>query len=90
MPRRRRSWPATLSRLLFDVVTLAGVAVTSRSRLAAETCANSWHSTKSATSNRDGRRAAQMNIAWRVMRPDRPRMLSRMNLRITPLTNNAG
>jgi hypothetical protein len=36
MPRRRRSWPSTLRRLLLDVVTLAGVAVTSRSRLAAE------------------------------------------------------
>jgi hypothetical protein len=24
-----------------------------------------------------------MNIAWRVMRPDRPQMLSRMNLPIT-------
>ncbi len=36
MPRRRRSWPSTIRRLLFDVVTLAGVAVTSRSQLAAE------------------------------------------------------
>src|SRR5713101_7874264 len=37
MPRRRRSWPSTLvRRLLFDVVTLAGIAVTSRSQLAAE------------------------------------------------------
>ena len=36
MPRRRRSWPSTLRRLLFDVVTLAGFAVTSRSQLAAE------------------------------------------------------
>jgi hypothetical protein len=26
-----------------------------------------------------------MNIAWRVMRRDRPQMLSRMNLRITAL-----
>ena len=57
MPRRRRSWPATLRRLLFDVVTLAGVAVTSRSRLAAENlfCVSNWHSTKSAASSRDGR-----------------------------------
>src|SRR3984893_18791719 len=36
MPLRRRSWPATLRRLLFDVVTLVRVAVTSRSHLAAE------------------------------------------------------
>jgi hypothetical protein len=36
MPLRRRSWPSTLRRLLFDVVTLAGVAVTSRSQLVAE------------------------------------------------------
>ena len=26
-----------------------------------------------------------MNIAWRVMRRDRPQMLSRMNLRITAI-----
>ena len=36
MPRRRRSWPSTIGRLLVDVVTLAGFAVTSRSQLAAE------------------------------------------------------
>src|SRR5580693_8192979 len=37
MPRRRRrSWPSTIRRLLFDVVTLVGFAVTSRSQLAAE------------------------------------------------------
>ena len=36
MPRRRRSWPSTISRLLVDVVTLVGFAVTSRSQLAAE------------------------------------------------------
>ena len=36
MPRRRRSWPSTIRRLLVDVVTLAGLAVTSRSQLAAE------------------------------------------------------
>jgi hypothetical protein len=36
MPRRRRSFPSTISRLLVDVVTLAGFAVTSRSQLAAE------------------------------------------------------
>ncbi len=36
MPRRRRSWPSTIRRLLFDVVTLAGLAVTSRTQLAAE------------------------------------------------------
>ena len=35
MPRRR-SWLSTFRRLLLDVVTLAGVAVTSRSQLAAE------------------------------------------------------
>src|SRR5688572_26106556 len=35
MPRRR-SWPSTIRRLLFDVVTLAGLAVTSRAQLAAE------------------------------------------------------
>jgi hypothetical protein len=35
MPRRR-SWPSTIRRLLVDVVTLAGFAVTSRSQLAAE------------------------------------------------------
>jgi hypothetical protein len=33
---RRRSWPSTIRRLLVDVVTLAGFAVTSRSQLAAE------------------------------------------------------
>ena len=33
-----------------------------------------------------------MNIAWRVMRRDRPQMLSRMNLRITGnwLTHDPG
>ena len=36
MPRRRRSWPSTIRRLLFDVVTLARLAVTSRAQLAAE------------------------------------------------------
>src|SRR5216683_2731977 len=36
MPRRRRSWPSTIRRLLFDVVTLAGFAVRSRSQLVAE------------------------------------------------------
>src|SRR5205809_3814270 len=36
MPRRRRSWPSTIRRLLFDVVTLVGFAMTSRSQLAAE------------------------------------------------------
>ena len=37
MPRRRRrSWPSAIRRLLVDVVTLAGFAVTSRSQLAAE------------------------------------------------------
>ena len=36
MLRRRRSWPSTLRRLLFDVVTLAGFAVRSRSQLVAE------------------------------------------------------
>src|ERR1019366_4013373 len=34
MPRRRPSWPFTIPRVLFDVVTLAGFAVTSRSQLA--------------------------------------------------------
>ena len=34
--RRRRSWPSTIRRLLVDVGTLAGLAVTSRSQLAAE------------------------------------------------------
>jgi hypothetical protein len=33
---RRVSWPPTIRHLLFDVVTLAGLAVTSRSQLAAE------------------------------------------------------
>ena len=36
MPRCRRLWPPTIRRLLIDVVTLAGFAVTSRSQLAAE------------------------------------------------------
>jgi putative transposase len=36
MPRRRCSWPSTIRGLLFDVVTLAGIAVTSRSQLSAE------------------------------------------------------
>jgi putative transposase len=37
MPRSRRSWPSsTIRRLRFDVVTLAGVAVRSRTPLAAE------------------------------------------------------
>src|SRR5438132_9927032 len=36
MPRRRRSWSSMIRRLLVDVVTLAGFAVTSRSQLAAE------------------------------------------------------
>jgi hypothetical protein len=36
MPRRRRSWRSTIRRLLFDVVTLVGFAVTSRSQLVAE------------------------------------------------------
>src|ERR1700691_4929815 len=36
MPRRRCSRPSTIRRLLFDVVTLVGFAVTSRSQLAAE------------------------------------------------------
>ena len=36
MPRRRRSWRSTIRRLLVDVVTLAGLAVTSRSQLVAE------------------------------------------------------
>jgi putative transposase len=35
MPRRRR-WPSTIRRLLFDIVTLARVAVTSHAQLAAE------------------------------------------------------
>jgi hypothetical protein len=36
MPRRRRSWPSTIRRLLVDAITLAGLAVTSRSQLVAE------------------------------------------------------
>ncbi len=36
IPRRRRSWRSAIRRLLFDVVALAGFAVTSRSQLAAE------------------------------------------------------
>lgn len=36
MPRRRRSRPSTIRRLLLDIVTLAGCAVTSRSQLVAE------------------------------------------------------
>ena len=36
MPRRRRSWPSTIRRLLGDVVTLARLALTPRAQLAAE------------------------------------------------------
>ena len=36
MPHRRRSWPATIRRLLCDVVTLGRLAVTSRAQLVAE------------------------------------------------------
>lgn len=36
MLRRRRSWPSTIRRLLIDVVSLAGSAVGSRTKLAAE------------------------------------------------------
>jgi putative transposase len=36
MPRRRRRWPSTIRRLLFDVVTLAHLTVTSHAQLAAE------------------------------------------------------
>ena len=36
MPRRRRRWAFTIRRLLFDVFTLARLAVTSRAQLAAE------------------------------------------------------
>jgi putative transposase len=36
MPRRRRRWPSTIRRLLFDIVTLARLAVTSHAQLAAE------------------------------------------------------
>ena len=36
MPRRRRSWPSTIRRLLCDVVTLARLALTPRAQLAAE------------------------------------------------------
>ena len=36
MPRRRRRWSSTIHHLLFDVITLARVAVTSHAQLAAE------------------------------------------------------
>ena len=36
MPRRRRSWPSTIRRLLCDMVTFAGLALTPRAQLAAE------------------------------------------------------
>ena len=36
MPRRRRRWSSTIHHLLFDVVTLARLAVTSHAQLAAE------------------------------------------------------
>ena len=36
MPRRRRRWPSTIRRLLFDIVTLARLAVMSHAQLAAE------------------------------------------------------
>jgi hypothetical protein len=36
MPHRRRSWPSTSHRLLYDVFTLIRLALTSRARLAAE------------------------------------------------------
>ena len=36
MPRRRRSWPSTIRRLLCDVVTLVRLALTPRAQLAAE------------------------------------------------------
>ena len=36
MLRRRRRWPSTIHRLLFDIVTFARLAVTSHARLAAE------------------------------------------------------
>ena len=36
MPRSRRSWPSMIRRLLFDLLTLAGFAVRSRTQLAAE------------------------------------------------------
>jgi hypothetical protein len=36
MQHRRRLWSSTIRRLLVDVVTLAGIAVTSRSQLVAE------------------------------------------------------
>jgi hypothetical protein len=56
MLRRRRSWPSTIHRL-FDVVTLARFAVTSRAQLAARTCscASSWPFTKRDLSSRGGR-----------------------------------
>jgi hypothetical protein len=42
--RRRRSWPSTIRRILFDVITLAGFAARSRAQLAAGWLNRTWRS----------------------------------------------